>query len=459
MKNLFRSVIIMLTLFILIILVSCQVKLADNITLPSSTPIPTPTPSNLNTSPVIIDSLGQVEFRKILNGDKSNIRNYDVRVAENEGAFQKLWDDHTGSQTNPLFLPKVDFQLKNVVAIFLGDRPTTGYDVNIKKIDETKDKIIVYLEEIKPLPGEEVKADITQPFLIIEIKKSNKIIDFENSLISKSKVEDVNFQSLELGSDSSINLFSKKLAKNEKEFSSLYQEHILNKKEINSSVFPFIDFKKNMVAGVFLGERSSTGYSIEIKSVVKTDSQIIITARETPPSSLNNIISIVTTPYHMITLPQSDLPVKFDIDIIVPIDEKVAGNEAPSINKNKEIILKPLVSGDSSNISISQYKLIKNREDYKNLWAEHTNSKDSIPPDVNFDKNSLIAIFIGKKETSGYNVNINSAIETEEDLKVFVEIIKDKNNNLNVSTSPFELVLIPKTNKPASFIINNLVKE
>src|SRR4051812_34832897 len=94
-----------------LMLISCKPHIATPFNLTTSVPSPTSSPFISS----IVDSIGQVEFRRILNGDKSNVRNYDVRVAENEVDFQQLWDDHTGSKTNPVFLPKVDFELKDVI--------------------------------------------------------------------------------------------------------------------------------------------------------------------------------------------------------------------------------------------------------------------------------------------------------------------------------------------------------
>lgn len=428
---------------------SCQVKLAPHL-VPSASPSPVTQVSNNNQN----DTLGQIEFRRILSGEKSNIRDYETRIIDNEVDFVKLWDDHTGTKTNPIFIPKIDFGYKNVIAVFLGERPTTGFSLDVAIINETKDSINVSLRENKPQPGSEVKAEITQPFLIIETKKSTKKVNIERPLLSNAVNQQVEFKSLEIGYDSGIKEFSKRLAKTDKEFSSLYIEHLTSQKNVNATVFPKVDFKNEMVAGIFLGERPSSGYTLDIKRVVKTDSQIIIEASETPPTKDSNITSIITAPYQFITLPQSDLPVKFDINLIVPKYDQINSN--PVSNTPKDLKIKTFLSGESSSIKDSNFVLIQNREQFKTLWTQHMGSTSSVVPDIDFVNNSLIAVFAGSRPTSGFNINVSSVVEIGNDVRIFIDLSKDNTQVKNISTNPFSMVLIPKTNKSPLFILNNI---
>ncbi len=448
MKNTLKALSVAL---ICIMIISCKVKLAEPNIAASSVPSPSATPVQGTN---IVNEIGQVEFRRILSGVKSNVRNYEVRVSENEVDFQQLWDDHTGSKTNPIFLPKVDFELKNVIAIFLGDKPTTGFNVELERIEETNDQMNIYIKEISPLPGEKVKVEITQPFLIIETKKTRKKISFINSSINKSTSEEIVIKSLETGFDSGIKTFSQRVARTEKEFSDLYREHLSGQKNVISTVFPIIDFNKDMVAAVFLGERPTNGYSIDVKKVIKTESQIIISASEIPPDG--EVFPVVTSPFNFITLPKSDLPVSFDISLIVPPTGQILGDAGSNIT-NKNLAIKSLDSGDNSKISSSLYIMLRNKDELKEIWARHTNNVVSAPPEIDFALYNLIAVFIGKRETSGYLINITNAIETSNEVRVFVELTKDKNNIKNINTNPYQMVLIPKTGKTATFIINNLL--
>ncbi|MFN8577732.1 MAG: protease complex subunit PrcB family protein [Candidatus Sericytochromatia bacterium] len=438
-------------LFISLIIIpqlSCQVKLANNL---KSTP--TSSPSNTN---IVIqnETLGQLEFRRILNGEKSNIRNYETRVIDSQSDFIKLWDDHTGSKTNPLFIPKIDFEAKSVIAVFLGERPTTGFSIDIANIEETKDLIKVSLKENKPPSGSEVKAEVTQPFLIIETKKSNKRFLIEKPYSTNLNNQELAFTDLETGYDSGIKDFSKRVAKTEKEFAELYREHLSSQRNINATVFPKIDFRNDMVAAVFLGERPSSGYSINVKKVIRTDSQIVIEASEVPPSPNSQLNPVITTPYQFITFPKTDLPIKFDINIIVNNFESTSGivNSSSPTNLN----VKTFLNGDNSNIKTAQFLVIQSKDDFKNIWTQHNGSNSSVLPEVDFGNNSLIAIFAGTKQTSGYNITVSSVVEINNELRVFIDISKDQAQARNIFTNPFSMFLIPKSFRTPSFIINNI---
>ena len=446
MKNYFQNSILVMAC---LLSSSCGVKLADNIA--RSTSSPSPSSSVINIS---AETLGQIDFRRVLSGDRSSIINYETRVIDNETDFIGLWDDYTGGKTNPLFIPKVDFALKNVVAIFMGERPTTGFSTDITKIIENKDSINISIKENRPIPGQEVKAEITQPFLFIETKKSKKRFIIENLSVTSAKTENLEFNNIESGYDSGIKDFTKRIAKTEKEFSDLYKEHLSAQKTVNTIVFPKIDFKTDMVAAIFLGERPSSGYNITIEKVTKTGSQVVIQASESTPQNNPNITKVITYPYQFIRIPKSDLSIKFDINLTVPQSGII--NETSTNNTSKTLTVRSFISGENSNIQGSQYLLIQSKEDFRNIWSQHAGSAFAVVPEVDFNNNSLIAVFSGVKNTSGYIINVNSAIESNNDLRVFVDLSKDTAQSRNISTSPFSMALIPKTYKNPTFIVNNI---
>lgn len=74
---------------------------------------------------------------------------------------------------------------------------------------------------------------------------------------------------------------------------------------------PKIDFEKKMVVAVFMGNRSSGGYEIEIIKISKTEKEIVVEVKEKepPPESLQTMV--LTQPYHIVVIKKSLLPVKF----------------------------------------------------------------------------------------------------------------------------------------------------
>ena len=74
---------------------------------------------------------------------------------------------------------------------------------------------------------------------------------------------------------------------------------------------PKIDFGKEMVIAVFMGTRSSGGYEIEIKNISKTEKEIVVGVEEKEPSSDSLRTMAVTSPYHLVIVKRSSLPVRF----------------------------------------------------------------------------------------------------------------------------------------------------
>jgi hypothetical protein len=75
---------------------------------------------------------------------------------------------------------------------------------------------------------------------------------------------------------------------------------------------PPIDFTRDeaMLAGV--GARSSSGYSVHIVSVSDQRARIVVRVRETTPALGQHVISRVTYPYLLATIPQSPKHVRFE---------------------------------------------------------------------------------------------------------------------------------------------------
>jgi hypothetical protein len=85
----------------------------------------------------------------------------------------------------------------------------------------------------------------------------------------------------------------------------------MHRLRLSTPELPVIDFKKEMVIAVFMGERKTGGYEIEIKKIVERENEIIVEVEERgpPPESLQTMA--LTQPYHLIVIPKSSLPVTF----------------------------------------------------------------------------------------------------------------------------------------------------
>ncbi|GIW21645.1 MAG: hypothetical protein KatS3mg068_0652 [Candidatus Sericytochromatia bacterium] len=419
---------------ILVLLNSCYVKFPNNIA----------NNTNINKNQVNF----QKEFRKILTGIRSNINDYQTHVVNSKEEFEKLLNLHDNNKFNNIFIPKIDFSIKTVLGIFLGDRPTTGYSIEIEKIVEDNDKVKIYLKETEPQKGDNIKIEISQPFLIIETTKINKKIEFLN--IKNQVNKNINYSIIDSGNNSNIKFFKTKVDKTEDEFLNTFTDHISD--TMNNTNFQKIDFDKNIIISIFLGKRKTNGYTINVEKIIKTNSQIIVKANEIFIKN-SDFQEKETSPYIFIQIEKTNLPINFDITFIYS-EESL--NQNTEEYKKTELFSNMLLYGNDSNYTDNKNFLIKNNQDFKDIWNKHIGNNFISSPFIDFSKNDLVAIFLGKKEKTGYSIKLFKVIETEKDLRIVVQVIlDDKKITTNTISNPYAFFLIPKTNKNALFVLKN----
>ncbi|MCL4416925.1 MAG: protease complex subunit PrcB family protein [Actinobacteria bacterium] len=74
-----------------------------------------------------------------------------------------------------------------------------------------------------------------------------------------------------------------------------------------------VDFSKEMVVGVFLGEKPTGGYTVEISDVLKQDKYIEFLIKINEPNPGEIVTEAITSPYHIIKLKKSDMEIVFNI--------------------------------------------------------------------------------------------------------------------------------------------------
>jgi PrcB C-terminal len=145
-------------------------------TLPSEAYEVTPTRS---LSQVKAGELGkpavQLSFQTIAKGYRSGVRESLQIVARNQTEWDSLWKRHLSVETNPPPAPAIDFNKQIVVAVFLGEKPTGGYDVEIIRAEQTDGALVIHYREKNPPPGGIVIQALTQPFHIIRVARDDNL--------------------------------------------------------------------------------------------------------------------------------------------------------------------------------------------------------------------------------------------------------------------------------------------
>lgn len=74
---------------------------------------------------------------------------------------------------------------------------------------------------------------------------------------------------------------------------------------------PPVDFSRDMVVALFMGERSTGGHQIEVTHVERADSGLAVRYRSQSPDPGAMVSQALTQPFHLITIPRDDGPVVF----------------------------------------------------------------------------------------------------------------------------------------------------
>ena len=115
-------------------------------------------------------STDRVSFKTIAKGVRSGIREPSQVAIRSQSEWQKLWREHTSPSAAPVPLPAVDFDKEIVAAVFLGEKPTGGYGVEIFAAEVTDSSLTIFVKETSPTPGAILTQGFNQPFHIVRIE-------------------------------------------------------------------------------------------------------------------------------------------------------------------------------------------------------------------------------------------------------------------------------------------------
>jgi len=107
----------------------------------------------------------------VVRGHRSGIRDSLQTVIRNQDEWKALWKRHSSTDTNPSPALIIDFNREMVVGIFLGEKPTGGYEVEIVRAEQRDSSLYFYYREKIPSPGAMVTQALTQPFHLVKVPK------------------------------------------------------------------------------------------------------------------------------------------------------------------------------------------------------------------------------------------------------------------------------------------------
>lgn len=113
---------------------------------------------------------GPVAFQTILAGAHSLADTASVVLVKNEKDWEEIWIQAKG-RLNPLpQMPTVDFSSQYVIAAFMGERPSSGYHIEITSLEKRGNILDVYVTKYET-PG--MLTVITNPFYLARVPRGN----------------------------------------------------------------------------------------------------------------------------------------------------------------------------------------------------------------------------------------------------------------------------------------------
>jgi hypothetical protein len=122
-----------------------------------------------------------------------------------------------------------------------------------------------------------------------------------------------------------------------------------------------------------------------------------------------------------------------------------------TIGSSPPVKFSTLADGQASAIEEERQVVVRTDAEWKALWAKHAPGQKL--PFVNFAKSTVIAVFLGTRNTGGYRAMITEIERHGADLVVTWQEEKPSPDLMvtQALTSPFHIVQIDKTTDPVKF--------
>lgn len=98
-----------------------------------------------------------------------------VRMSED---WIDVWGEITAPWISEDPAPEVDFSSRQIIVVASGDRPTGGYDVDVRSIGRVNDTLYVVVDEVAPAPDCVTSEARTQPVLVLRVPLQSGPVEF-----------------------------------------------------------------------------------------------------------------------------------------------------------------------------------------------------------------------------------------------------------------------------------------
>lgn len=114
--------------------------------------------------------------------------------------------------------------------------------------------------------------------------------------------------------------------------------------------------------------------------------------------------------------------------------------------------LQTIARGTLSGVERPRRVVVRNDEEWRALWKEH--APDQEPPAVDFRARTVIAVFLGSRNTAGYGIEVRSV--QREDGKTTVHVHEHRPGPdlvlAQIITTPFHITSVLRLDGPVVFL-------
>lgn len=393
--------------------------------------------------------------RDLDKGFHSNINEPVWEAFRSEGEWMNFWAEH-GPYMPP---PEVNFSEEMAIVGMIGDRPTSGWSVEIDCVEYKEDSsqgpvILIHATEVEPGPDCIVMPVVTQPYHFIAVPMFEGRIDLIlNHVIDPCEPPPcVPIRPLAEGDFSDIHWFTEEMFINQGEWSTFWEMHGENRPA------PEVNWEHEYVIALMPDDRPTSGYWINVDCVrlLEDPSYGRITQVEYTlmiPGETCIVEQVVTQPFFYFAVPQL-----FNSRPEFIMHEEVYECEEPECQP-----MEVIEDGIWSNIHVPNEDIIRNPDAWHDFWMWHNPDSSVPPPPVNFDENMVVVVNIGTRNTGGFFVEIDCVQFL--DIGSFPNIIVDYTEHIpgrgcivpQVFTYPYQFVAVPRFEGVAEFRHHELV--
>lgn len=207
----------------------------------------------------------------------------------------------------------------------------------------------------------------------------------------------VAMRDLDQGASSAIDEPVRRVVADDAAWAAFWAEHAAD--QIPAPAPPEVDFAKERVLAVVMGQKSSGCFGIAVTNVTR-DGPGVVHARVESFEGGPVCAAVLTSPYHFVAIEDRTSQVAFeDANASAPPPPPPTTTPStPPRDEREELSTRTLARGDGSNISEETRVILREGGAWSSFWSRHAGGA---APDVSFPNESVVAIVLGDRSGCG----------------------------------------------------------